>query len=198
MKERSADYDAATVFLQSLPMRELGNFGGVVFSNDILTWCRDSMEASIAKSTGGRLIYNCSDGLRIKGARAQIASGVRLPAVKEPKSKIVKRLFERWPEASTFKFKEQWDTADWPARLHTYADAMIDICETEPERTQAFLHRMGIKLIPIMSACRISKNIVCAERRWYRFWQPTITPAACIHPKNAPCFSPWPIKASST
>ncbi len=148
MKERSADYDAAVVFAQSLPTKELGNFGGVVFSNHIMTWSRDAMESSIMAFSRGRPVYNCSDGLRIKNAKAQVSSGVRLPALKVGKADAVKRLFESWPEAPEFGFKTRWDTGDWRGRMHEFAGKLIEICEAEPERTQEFQHRMGAMLIP--------------------------------------------------
>lgn len=147
MAERAADYDAAVVFAQTLPMRELGNFGGIVFTNDIMTWSRDAMEASIVTTGANRRIFNCSDGMRIKGARPQVSSGVRLNAAKESKAAVLDRLVGRWPAASSFKFRERWESIDWRGLVRNYANRLIEVCEARPERTQEFLHRIGPILI---------------------------------------------------
>lgn len=148
MADRQAGYDAAVVFAQKLPVRELANFGGVVFTNEIMTWSRDSMETSIKQSGGARRIFNCSDGMRIQGARPQVSDGVKLVASKRTKTDVVGDLMGHWPEASTFGFKDRWHSTDWRGQLRRYADTVIEICKAEPERSQEFLHRVGPLLIP--------------------------------------------------
>jgi len=148
MAERKAGYDAAVVFAQSLPVRELGNFGGIAFTNDIMTWSRDAMEASIAGLGNGRRILNCSDGIRIKGARAQVSSGVKIAAPKRPKAEIVAELWSRFPEASEFGFGDVWRSTDWYGRVRAYADRILEVCWQVPERSQEFLHLMAPILIP--------------------------------------------------
>jgi hypothetical protein len=148
MKNRSADYDAALVFAQSLPMRELGNFGGVVCTNDIMVWSRDAMEQSFNALGGGRRIFNCSDGIRIKGARPQVSAGIKLDAPAGRKQAALERMVGHWPEASTFEFAKRWNAVDWKGRVHDFADRLIEICGEAPERTQEFVHRIGPILIP--------------------------------------------------
>jgi hypothetical protein len=146
-KERDADYDAAVVFAQKLPQRELGNFGGIAFTNEILLWSRDAMEASIVLTGGGRMIYNCSDGIRIKGARPQVSSAIRLKPSKTSKAEAIDRLVAQWPEAATFDFRQRFHEVDWRERVRQYADRLIEICESAPERTQELVHRFGMVLI---------------------------------------------------
>jgi uncharacterized Rossmann fold enzyme len=148
MAERNAGYDAAVVFAQTLPARELGNFGGIAFTNDIMTWSRDAMEGSIAGTGAGRRIYNCSDGIRIKGARPQVSAGVKIAAPKRLKAEIVADMWNHFPEASTFGFAKIWGSTDWRARVRSYADRLAEICQTIPERSQEFLHLMAPILIP--------------------------------------------------
>ena len=147
MTERTADYDAAVVFAQTLPDRQLGNFGGIVFTNDIMTWSRDAMEGSIVTIGAGRRIYNCSDGIRIKGARPQVSSEIRLDVADGRKAAVLDDLVGNWPQAAAFKFRERWESVDWRERVRDYADRLIAVCEAGPERTQEFLHRIGPVLI---------------------------------------------------
>ncbi|HEY1720441.1 MAG TPA: 6-hydroxymethylpterin diphosphokinase MptE-like protein [Magnetospirillaceae bacterium] len=149
MANRTAEYDAAVTFIQKFPVRELGNFGGIVFTNEIMTWSRQSMEECIRgnAATGAR-VFNCSDGLRIKGARPQVADGIRIAALQRPKAEIVAELIERWPEASAFGFNEKWHATDWRGAMRRYADQLIEVCESNPDRSHAFLHQMGLLMIP--------------------------------------------------
>ncbi len=148
MNERAADYDAAVVFAQSLPMRDIGNFGGVVFTNDIMVWSRDAMEQSIATMRPGSRVLNCSDGLRIKGARPQVSAGIKLTAPAGRKQQVLDRLVANWPEAKTFEFAKRWQSVDWRGRVRNFAESLIEVCEEAPERTQELLHRLGPILIP--------------------------------------------------
>jgi len=148
MADRTAEYDASVAFLQSLPDRQLGNFGGVVFTNDIMTWSRDSMELALIRAQGRARVFNCSDGMRINGARAQVSSGVKLEAPAGGKAATVDRLMEQFPPAATFGFADRWKAVDWRLRLHDFAGQLIDICRAMPERSQEALHRMVPLLIP--------------------------------------------------
>jgi len=148
MADRKAGYDANVVFAQSLPARELGNFGGIVFTNEIMTWSRDAMEGAIAGLGGGKRIMNCSDGIRIKGARPQVSSGIRLAPPKRPKAQIVDALWDRFPEATEFGFADRWRPAERMDQVRAFADRLIDVCRREPERSHEFLHRIAPILIP--------------------------------------------------
>jgi len=142
MEGRKADYDAAFAFAQSFPLRQLGNFGGIVCTNDVMVWSRDAMESAIGVARGVRRIHNCSDGLRIRGAQPQVSSGIRLGGAKSRKQDTVARLMDHFVPASTFGFPAKWNGVDWRGRIRRYADRLIDVCDQAPERTQDFLHRM--------------------------------------------------------
>ncbi len=148
MAERTKDYDAGLVFAQSLPERQLGNFGGIVFTNDILTWSRDAMEWSIGGEGAGRQIFNCSDGIKIKGARAQVSSGVRIATSPARKQEQLRKMMAHFPEGKSFDFPGRWAATDWRGRVHDFADRLIDICQQRPERTQDFLNRVCPLLVP--------------------------------------------------
>ena len=148
MAERKADYDAAMVFAQSLPERQLGNFGGIVFTNEILTWSRDAMEGSLASLTPGTRVFNCSDGIRIAGARALVSASIKLAPPKRAKADIVADIWNAFPQATEFDFPARWHDSDWRGRVRAYAGRLIAICRQEPERTQEFLHLIAPILIP--------------------------------------------------
>lgn len=105
------------------------------------------MEASIVVLGGNRRIYNCSDGIRIKGARPQVSAGVTLDVPEGRKAALLDDLVGHWPEAASFKFRERWESIDWRAKVRDYADRLAAVCELRPERSQEFLHRIGPLLI---------------------------------------------------
>ena len=66
------DYATATL---SFP----GNFGGQASGEAILNWSRSVLENVLVSHRSVRL-YNCSDGVRIAGARPKVARAIELPA----------------------------------------------------------------------------------------------------------------------
>lgn len=150
MTERKSAYaDGAELeFNDKFPEKAIGNFGGVVFTNDILSWSRDGMESVIRRSGTGKHIANCSDGLRIKGARPQVSGGIKLTGRPGRKAEAVRRLMEWFPTASTFGFRQRWASVDWRGRVRRFADRLIEVCEDSPETSGEFLHRMCPLIIP--------------------------------------------------
>jgi len=148
MADRKVDYDASVTFLQSFPARERGNFGGIVYTNDIMTWSRDSMELALARQHRSRRVFNCSDGMQIRGARAQVSPGVKIAAQPGRKQAALARLKAHFPPAAEFDFPARWKDEDWQGRLRGFADQLVEICQAMPERSQEFLHRIVPLLIP--------------------------------------------------
>ncbi len=150
MAERATSYaDGAEIEIDAkYPTRLIGNFGGIVLTNDLLTWSRDSMEKVIASARGAISIFNCSDGIIIKGARAKESSSVKLPDPEGGKAKVVRRLMDWFPPAASFDFPERWRSVSRTSRIRRFADRLIERVKQPHENFGALLHEMCQLLIP--------------------------------------------------
>jgi hypothetical protein len=128
--------------------RALGNFGGIVFTESIFSWSRDALENLISRTRNGTCVYNCSDGILIRGARPQVSSAIHLSSTSAQKKQSLAKVISNCPKAETFDFASVWANGDWRNRLRAYADRLIAEAEAAPDRVTDFLHAMSPLIIP--------------------------------------------------
>lgn len=112
-----------------------GNFGGTVFAPRDLIWTREEMENGIRAWRGGRFYYNCSDGQRIKGAKAVAPHAVKLPDIAAPggKDEIIQALWGTFPVYTRQILDTIWDLDILKEKMDEYLDDLIEAVEKYPE-----------------------------------------------------------------
>ncbi|MHC8509114.1 MAG: motility associated factor glycosyltransferase family protein [Rhodospirillales bacterium] len=112
-----------------------GNFGGTVFAPKDLIWTREELETGIRMWRSGRFYYNCSDGQRIKGAKAVSPHAVNLPDIAAPggKEEILETLWGTFPAYTRQILDKIWDLDVIKDELDEYMDDLIAVVEKYPE-----------------------------------------------------------------
>ena len=138
-------------FEQEFTRRAVGNLGGIVFTDTIMEWSRDTHERTIRRYRFSN-VFNCSDGARIVGARPMISEEIELTSTPEDKLAALAVLEKGWPLVEVAPWLRAWHETPW--RDHTLG--LIDAVEavvnetplTEYHDFSTVIHKLSRLLLP--------------------------------------------------
>ena len=126
-----------------------GNFGGTVYSLDIFSWTKDSLEGAIRLFTMGHTYYNCSDGAAIKGALPKLASTLTLKNLTIKKEDFVQNLIKEFPVYSDQDFREHWNALGLTEEIVRVVEDCKEVLENTDElRTKKYLNSLMNIMMP--------------------------------------------------
>jgi hypothetical protein len=140
--------DLVMEFEGSLQARVLGNFGGVVYSDDNFAWSRDTMERSIRTYRPMmRRVYNCSDGSLIQGATPIDSLAVELESTPQDKERLMSELLASFPRDSSEIFMAAYREADWAVRFEEYLDGLIALVQADYPHPDDYMEKIIFSVI---------------------------------------------------
>lgn len=123
-----------------------GNFGGQFLTTQVLMWSKKTLEVTFANHGLGRQIYNCSNGLHIKGALPRHQSTLDIKE-RTDKKEIVRGLVERFPSYAVKDFEAAWNKADILKTVPKLADTLIEKMDCDLSDYK-FMQNMMVHLEP--------------------------------------------------
>lgn len=125
------------------------NFGGTSMTDNIMDWARDVLEAAIIMLARGRMIYNCSDGLLIKGTTPKLPHTVALPLPRTSREAELGAILGTWAPYGRENFDAAWSAADVGAQVTQYAEELKACCVLDhPTDPVYFLQAIADLLVP--------------------------------------------------
>lgn len=111
--------------IKNLGISHKGNFGGTVWTTNILQWSRENLEKLITTSRG-HLVFNLGNGALIKGATPKHPKAVELAEPPRPKQDMVDEFVARYPVYTREKFEATWEKVAIIDRLPEFCDKLKD------------------------------------------------------------------------
>ena len=136
-------------FVQGFNMTRPGNLGGMVHTNEIFMWARDTVERSIRQFRRGATYYNCSDGMTIEGAVPKIPKAVSLSDGPD-KATVLENLLGDLIQYDRAQFEKSWGAEDWAASVEDLCDELIALCD-ETDDDYPFLYLQ--KMFDVLTSC---------------------------------------------
>lgn len=128
-------------------MQRPANFGGVAHTHQIFLWARATVEQSLRRYPVGSLVYNCSDGLAIEGAKPKLPKTVSITSTVD-KAKELERIMGGFPEYSREEFAKAWFSEDWAKRIDDICAELTEFCSVEdPDFRERYLVKIARRLI---------------------------------------------------
>ena len=171
----AGEFEFTTVIDQPVP----GNLGGIVLSEFIYQWARDTLEILFHEYPSGHVYFNCSDGVRIKGALPKLSSTIDL-APSPNKNDLVDSIVANFPDYTTAEFSKSWVERDNQGLLNDFTKEMKELISSKnkkPAAAKKKINKTGdgpainYPLCNIDSVCQllISQNEeISAEKHYYR------------------------------
>jgi hypothetical protein len=126
-------YDDKVPFSRKFNKPYRGNFGGTVYTENILSWARNVAERSIRRFQNGHIYYNCSDGCYIERAIPRIPKSLK-PLKPINKRESVEKIFDHFPVYSNEIFQESWGKTDWKQQVLDLLDRILSILDAVPDK----------------------------------------------------------------
>jgi hypothetical protein len=117
------DFDAV------FDVRDVGNFGGLVFSESIMLWTRDALGRVIGRYRPGVEAFNCSDGLLIENTRPMSSQSIRLKSTPESKAKDLAQVKASFLPGTEAHFAERWGREDWQKSIVSVLEQCADVMD---------------------------------------------------------------------
>ena len=131
-----------------------GNFGGTVNTDWFLDWTRTCTERLIG-SLPGRSVYNCSEGVMIRGALAKRIKSVTIPPGPVTPDRVAREIIDECPVYTRERLKESWDRLN----LSNATDDLLDgLAENLANSTDI---AEGGWMTPVMQKLTPGRNIDC-------------------------------------
>ena len=109
----------------------VGNFGGVVFTETIMEWTRDTLVKAAAEFARKAVIYNCSDGARIDGTIPKASEAIELAASAAAKAKTLQAIMAHLPKVTAQDAMKRWQAANGLGQIKS-------LCQQLRDRTAVF------------------------------------------------------------
>lgn len=139
--------DIAYTFTMNIERR--GNFGGTAMTDSVMDWARDVFEAAIVINGVGRMVYNCSDGIAIKGTTPKLPHTVKLPPPPNSRDDELDAIMGSWTPYGRERFDEAWGAADLEGQVKALAEELRALCVLDhPTDPAYFLQSLSERLAP--------------------------------------------------
>ena len=127
-------------------VRDMGNFGGLVYSETVMLWTRDALGRSFGRYRPAVEAYNCSDGLLIENTRPMSSQSVRLRSTPEMKAQDMAKVKAGFLPGTEAHFSERWGREDWPRSVVS----LLDECLLAMDDHQGDIIPMVLKLSDLL------------------------------------------------
>lgn len=124
--DRKEDQAGAMNFDAVFDTVDVGNFGGLIHTETIMTWTRDALGRVIGRYRPGAEVFNCSDGLLIENTRPKSSTSIRIKTSTEQKATVLTQVLATFPAGSREFFAERWGRADWRQNVRTLGQSVVD------------------------------------------------------------------------
>lgn len=128
-----------------LNIKTSGSFGGTIYTCKQFLLVRTNIEQMALKYNKKGIIYNCSDGIKIKNTLPKLPHNLKLPLPPIPKEHVIKDIADSfWPQPRD-QFKDMWERYDIRSQLKQFHDEFLDIVKSDADfledNTLTKLHR---------------------------------------------------------
>ncbi len=120
----------------------VGNFGGVIFTETIMEWTRDTLAKAAADNTSKAVIYNCSDGARIDHTIPKASEAIEFSITPEAKKAALAQIMDHLPKAKPEDAMKKWQAADGLGQIKALCARIKEQAATFPESSNAFIRTM--------------------------------------------------------
>ena len=124
----------------------VGNFGGVVFTETIMEWTRDTLAKAAADNARQAVIYNCSDGARIDSTIPKASEAIELKTPADGKRKTMQAIMEHLPKVTTQEAMKRWQAADGLGQIKHLCTEIKALAAEFPDSSPAFVR----KILPLL------------------------------------------------
>lgn len=129
---KDAPYNAGELeFNTVIDQPVAGNLGGMVYSEMIYLWSRDTMQDVILYGGPRFTYYNCSDGVRIYGATPKLSQTITLPAAAD-KKKTVAEILYRFTKYTPELFDKSWTSRKRVLDVRRFQRTLHECCRPRP------------------------------------------------------------------
>lgn len=125
-----------------------GNLGGVIYTEYVLNWARDTFEQAINNARLVHRVFNCSDGAFIRGTTPKLPRTLELP---EPRQSKAEELDSVWSELSPYgedNFQASWSLDRLVAEQNKLRADLLEILQDASTVRDAFTRMVRIMLAP--------------------------------------------------
>lgn len=129
-------------------VRDVGNFGGLVYSETIMLWTRDALGRVIGRYRPGAEAFNCSDGLLIENTRPLSSQSIRLKSTPEQKAKDLAKVKATFLPGTEAHFAERWGRENWPQTIIS----LLEECVAAVDDHLGDINPMAVKLSDLLIA----------------------------------------------
>lgn len=133
-------------FTAVFDVRDVGNFGGLVYSETIMLWTRDALGRVIGRYRPGVDAYNCSDGLLIENTRPMSSQSIRLKSTPEMKAKDLAKVKATFLPGTEAHFTERWGRENWPQSIIS----LLEECVAAMDDNLGDVNAMVVKLSDLL------------------------------------------------
>ena len=127
---KDTPYDSGeAVFSGTINQPVPGNFGGIVYSEMVYLWAKQTMEFAINRHSAKGIFYNSSDGIRIEGTVPKLSSTITLNPGPD-KQAVVENIYEQFPDYTKSRFEKSWIEYEPRKRMTEFRDQLLKICKT--------------------------------------------------------------------
>ena len=120
----------------------VGNFGGVVFTESIMEWTRDTLAKAAADYARSAVIYNCSDGARIDHTIAKASEAIELLSTPDAKRQAIAAIMAHLPKVAPDEAMKKWQAADGLKQIKDLTARLKEKVATFPDSSPAFVRGM--------------------------------------------------------
>jgi len=120
----------------------VGNFGGVVHTETIMEWTRDTLSKVASDNMRKAVIYNCSDGARIDHTIPKASEAIELITTPEAKKSALAAIMNDLPKAGAEEAMTKWVAADGLGQIRALCKKIKDEAATFPDSAPAFIRKM--------------------------------------------------------
>ncbi len=107
--------------------------GGIAYTTDHLLLVRDNIENMILAHKKPHNVFNCSDGIVIKGTVPKIPRKLSLPPLRQPKQTYIDKLKSGFLHQSKEDFTQIWTDLDLRARVDRIRNTFQEIFDQCPD-----------------------------------------------------------------
>lgn len=129
-------------YTDDYPLTEVGNFGGLVHTDLIMTWTRDGLAGSIGALGASVQVFNCSDGLLIPNTIPKSSAGIEIATSAAQKKKALETAIAGFPRGSAEEIQRRWNRDNWLERIRDLANQVSAIGENMPDTPGELLHQL--------------------------------------------------------
>ena len=124
----------------------VGNFGGIVFTEAIMEWTRDTLAKAAADHTQKAIIYNCSDGARVEHTIPKASEAIELTVTPEAKRRTLDAILAHLPHATPEEAMRKWQAANGLGQIRDLCARLKEKAAVFPDSAPAYVRG----LLPIL------------------------------------------------